>query len=80
MGERLIVVTHIERLQNSASGNPRWFLLAEEGTFITCRDAAVNYDVQNIRDDHADVLHTGVGFEAMVTVDANGEVYEVQPC
>lgn len=42
-----VVIHSIERKTNSASGNPRWTLHTNEGSFDTSPDCALGYGLEN---------------------------------
>lgn len=55
-GTDVVTIKAIERATNSTSGNPRWFLRTDFGTFHTAPDCDFNYSLDNHRFPQRDVL------------------------
>jgi len=66
----ITVLRWAERLNNSASGNPRWRLHTDRGSFITSSDASCNYEVENLLGDQKGAL-------VEITLTRAGRVSEI---
>jgi hypothetical protein len=57
-----VSITAANRLQNSASGNPRWRLHTSIGEFFTETDASLGHAITNLQNaEHADTYAIGAG-------------------
>ena len=45
--ERVVMVTHLERLNNSVNANPRYRVHTSEGSYITSSDESFVYGIEN---------------------------------
>lgn len=71
MGEKIVVITRVERLGVSAYGNPYFRLELEDGSFVrTSINSMLNYGIENSEN---------LNRRVKVKVTKAGQVYDIKP-